>query len=84
MSKFVPVSCFGEFRGAGNLCLWNHSLLCSFIGKYSLLFYFCSKEIGKTKFNSMIGLVDRERVDEELYDDYESAKARKVWEYADL
>ncbi|KAI4383681.1 hypothetical protein MLD38_009489 [Melastoma candidum] len=35
------------------------------------------EEIGKTKFNSMIGLVDRERVDEELYDDYESAKARE-------
>lgn len=26
----------------------------------------------------MIGLVDRERVDEELYDDYESSKAREV------
>lgn len=26
----------------------------------------------------MIGLVDRERVDEELYDDFESAKAREV------
>lgn len=26
----------------------------------------------------MIGLVDRERVDEELYDDYETAKAREV------
>lgn len=28
----------------------------------------------------MIGLVDRERVDEELYDDYETAKAREVCE----
>lgn len=27
----------------------------------------------------MIGLVDRERVDEELYDDYETAKAREVY-----
>lgn len=35
------------------------------------------EEIGKVKFNSMIGLVDRERVDEELYDDYETAKARE-------
>ena len=26
----------------------------------------------------MIGLVDRERVDEELYDDFETAKAREV------
>ncbi|XP_030458646.1 DNA topoisomerase 6 subunit B [Syzygium oleosum] len=35
------------------------------------------EEIGKVKFNSMIGLVDRERVDEALYDDYETAKARE-------
>lgn len=35
------------------------------------------EEIVKSKFNSMIGLVDRERVDEELYDDYETAKARE-------
>ncbi|KAL5565322.1 hypothetical protein UlMin_028486 [Ulmus minor] len=35
------------------------------------------EEIGKSKFNSMIGLVDRERVDAALYDDYESAKARE-------
>lgn len=26
----------------------------------------------------MIGLVDRERVDEELYEDFETAKAREV------
>lgn len=26
----------------------------------------------------MIGLIDRERVDEALYDDFESAKAREV------
>lgn len=38
----------------------------------------CSEDIRKSKFNSMIGLVDRERVDEELYDDYESSKAREV------
>lgn len=38
----------------------------------------CREEIVKSKFNSMIGLVDRERVDEELYDDYETAKAREV------
>ncbi|WOL13665.1 DNA topoisomerase 6 subunit B isoform X1 [Canna indica] len=35
------------------------------------------EEITKSKFNTMIGLVDRERVDEELYDDFESAKARE-------
>ncbi|XP_057539077.1 DNA topoisomerase 6 subunit B [Amaranthus tricolor] len=35
------------------------------------------EEIGRSKFNSMIGLVDRERVDEELYDDYETEKARE-------
>ncbi|XVE60067.1 hypothetical protein DITRI_Ditri05aG0096600 [Diplodiscus trichospermus] len=35
------------------------------------------EEIAKSKFNSMIGLIDRERVDEELYDDYETAKARE-------
>ncbi|KAI9195324.1 hypothetical protein LWI28_013817 [Acer negundo] len=35
------------------------------------------EEIGKNKFNSMIGLVDRERVDEALYDDFETAKARE-------
>ncbi|KAK6925689.1 DNA topoisomerase VI, subunit B, transducer [Dillenia turbinata] len=35
------------------------------------------EEIGRSKFNSMIGLVDRERVDEELYDDFESSKDRE-------
>lgn len=35
------------------------------------------EEIGRSKFNSMIGLVDRERVDEALYDDHETAKARE-------
>ncbi|CAA6670188.1 unnamed protein product [Spirodela intermedia] len=35
------------------------------------------EEISKSRYNSMIGLVDRERVDEELYDDFESAKARE-------
>ncbi|KAJ4724172.1 DNA topoisomerase 6 subunit B [Melia azedarach] len=35
------------------------------------------EEIGKSKFNSMIGLVDRERVDAELYDDFETQKARE-------
>lgn len=38
-----------------------------------------SEEITKSKFNTMIGLVDRERVDEELYDDFETAKAREVF-----
>ncbi|XP_072995567.1 DNA topoisomerase 6 subunit B [Typha latifolia] len=35
------------------------------------------EEISKSKFNTMIGLVDRERVDKELYDDFESTKARE-------
>ncbi|KAK8515634.1 hypothetical protein V6N13_139394 [Hibiscus sabdariffa] len=35
------------------------------------------EEIIKSKFNSMIGLLDRERIDEALYDDYETAKARE-------
>ncbi|XP_018490667.1 DNA topoisomerase 6 subunit B isoform X1 [Raphanus sativus] len=35
------------------------------------------EEIGKSKFNSMIGLIDRERVDTQLYDDYETDKARE-------
>ncbi|XP_050221916.1 DNA topoisomerase 6 subunit B [Mercurialis annua] len=35
------------------------------------------EEIGKSKFNTMIGLVDRDRVDAELYDDFETAKARE-------
>lgn len=39
----------------------------------------CSEEIGKSKFNSMIGLADHQRIDQELYDDYESAKAREVY-----
>lgn len=37
-----------------------------------------SEEIGKSKFNSMIGLVDCQRIDEKLYDDFETAKAREV------
>ncbi|KAL9256414.1 DNA topoisomerase 6 subunit B-like protein [Drosera capensis] len=35
------------------------------------------EEIVKNKFNSMSGLIDRERVDEALYDDYETEKARE-------
>lgn len=35
------------------------------------------EEINKMEFNTMIGLVDRQRVDEELYDDFESAKVRE-------
>ncbi|EFH61663.1 hypothetical protein ARALYDRAFT_318827 [Arabidopsis lyrata subsp. lyrata] len=35
------------------------------------------EEIVKSKFNSMIGLIDRERVDTQLYDDYETEKARE-------
>lgn len=39
---------------------------------------YCSEEIGRMKFNSLIGLAERERVDEALYDDFETAKAREV------
>jgi hypothetical protein len=39
---------------------------------------FAREEITKSKFNTMIGLVDRERVDEALYGDFESDKAREV------
>ncbi|KAL9234756.1 hypothetical protein vseg_009587 [Gypsophila vaccaria] len=35
------------------------------------------EEIGRSKFNTMIGLIDRERVDQALYDDYETTKARE-------
>lgn len=45
---------------------------------YSFLLIPLSEEIGKSAYNSMIGLADRERVDEELYDDFETAKAREV------
>ena len=43
----------------------------------SVLFY-GREEISKSRYNSMIGLVDRERIDKELYDDFESDKAREV------
>ncbi|CAL5200102.1 unnamed protein product [Lathyrus oleraceus] len=35
------------------------------------------EEIIRSKFNSMIGLVDRERIDAALYDDFETVKARE-------
>ncbi|KAK1259723.1 DNA topoisomerase 6 subunit B [Acorus gramineus] len=35
------------------------------------------EEISRNKFNTMIGLIDRERVDEALYDDFESSKNRE-------
>ncbi|KAM3324130.1 DNA topoisomerase 6 subunit B isoform X1 [Capsicum chacoense] len=35
------------------------------------------EEIGRSKFNSMIGLSDHERRDEALYDDFETTKARE-------
>jgi len=51
------------------------------MGQYYMTFFFhvlVREEITKSKFNTMIGLVDRERVDEALYDDFESEKAREV------
>ncbi|XP_015160338.1 DNA topoisomerase 6 subunit B-like isoform X1 [Solanum tuberosum] len=38
---------------------------------------FNREEIGRSKFNPMIGLGDHERRDEALYDDFETAKARE-------
>jgi hypothetical protein len=38
----------------------------------------CSEEISRSAFNALIGLVDRERVDAALYDDFESDKAKEV------
>ncbi|CAH9094688.1 unnamed protein product [Cuscuta europaea] len=35
------------------------------------------EEVGRSKFNTLIGLADHQRVDAELYDDYETAKARE-------
>eukprot|EP00252_Welwitschia_mirabilis_P003041 TRINITY_DN13100_c0_g1_i1.p1 TRINITY_DN13100_c0_g1~~TRINITY_DN13100_c0_g1_i1.p1 ORF type:complete len:676 (-),score=156.66 TRINITY_DN13100_c0_g1_i1:550-2577(-) len=35
------------------------------------------EEISKSDFNNMIGLIERERVDEELYGDFETEKARE-------
>lgn len=35
------------------------------------------EEISRSKFNTLIGLIDRERIDAELYDDYETEKARE-------
>ncbi|KAM0009757.1 putative DNA topoisomerase (ATP-hydrolyzing) [Helianthus debilis subsp. tardiflorus] len=36
------------------------------------------EEINKSKFSSMIGLIDRERIDEALYGDFETDKAREA------
>jgi DNA topoisomerase-6 subunit B len=36
------------------------------------------EEISRSAFNALIGLVDRERVDAALYDDFESDKAKEV------
>jgi len=51
------------------------------MGQHTMTLFFhvlVREEIMKSKFNTMIGLVDRERVDEALYDDFESEKAREV------
>lgn len=50
-----------------------------FIAFFWFMFCSFSEEIGRSKFNSLIGLADHERRDEALYDDFESAKAREVW-----
>ncbi|WMV37570.1 hypothetical protein MTR67_030955, partial [Solanum verrucosum] len=41
------------------------------------LFCFCSEEIGRSKFNPMIGLGDHERRDKAQYDDFKTTKARE-------
>jgi hypothetical protein len=38
----------------------------------------CSEEVSRARLNSLRGLGDHERVDEQLYHDYESEDARKV------
>jgi hypothetical protein len=38
----------------------------------------CSEEVSRTRLNTMRGLGDHARVDEQLYHDYESEDARKV------
>lgn len=48
------------------------------IGLVTSLLLLFSEEIGRSKFNSMIGLTDLDRVDAELYDDFETVKAREV------
>lgn len=58
----------------GVFCFANWIVLHNFILPALLV----REEITKSKFNTMIGLVDRERVDEALYDDFESEKAREV------
>lgn len=62
-----------------NSCLQNLIRHLNLLAKhYCELTPLYSEEVGKSKFNSMIGLVDRERIDEKLYDDFETAKAREV------
>lgn len=51
---------------------------CDWDGFWFELVFLYSEDIEKSKFNSMIGLVDRDRVDQELYDDHETEKAREV------
>jgi hypothetical protein len=59
--------------------LWSFAMLPYGTVPISLFCHiFVREEITKTKFNTMIGLVDRQRVDEALYDDFESEKAREV------
>lgn len=70
----IRVSIRSNVHG-NSFCTSSIELLCTICVE---LYSICSEEIDKTKFNSMIGLDHRERVDEALYGDYESAKAREV------
>lgn len=40
--------------------------------------YLASEEVSKSRLNQLRGLADHERIDEQLYHDYESEDARKV------
>ena len=42
------------------------------------LHLYCSEEVSKERLNALRGLTNHQRIDEELYHDFESEEARKV------
>jgi hypothetical protein len=42
------------------------------------LFIMRSEEIERSRFNALVGLVDQDRIDEELYGDFETEKSKEV------
>jgi hypothetical protein len=42
------------------------------------LFIVRSEEIERSRFNALVGLVDQDRIDEELYGDFETEKSKEV------